>query len=650
MVVAGVILAQDRPITGVETAAFSGVDSWVRQYMEKYGFPGGSVAVVRNGKLVYARGFGFQDVDSRTPVQPATLFRIASLSKPITAAAVMKLVEQGRLRLDQRAFEILSDFRGPSGTIADDRARTITIEQLLNHTGGWDIDALGFDPMFQPIETSAELGVPAPAGCSDVIRRMLGRTLSFAPGTRYAYSNFGYCILGRVIEKLTGVTYEQYVREEILAPMGITTMRIGHTLPEGRASGETRYYMPAGAALARSVFPPVGANVPRPYGSWHLEAMDSHGGWIASAPELARFLANVNGQRGMPFLGADAWSRMAAPPAAPVYAGSGNFYGLGWSINPAGGRPNYFHGGGLDGTTTYMVKLNNGVSWVALFNMRPTSAANYISELDSGLNNAVGAALRLLTGDKDEFETFLGEKPLRIADWEGVLEAANFGTFFAPGAWVTIRGANLASGSRSWRADEIVDGRFPNSLDGVRVLFDGKPASVYYVSPTQINVQAPSDLPVRPVQVEVIREGVGRDVRMADVRPNAPGLFAYFAANTTWAAAVHLDGVVAGPESVDGTRVVHPGDRLLLFGNGFGSAPAGSVLDRVIPLTPLPVATLGGVPIEVEFAGYVSAGLLQANVRIPETFARTGDLAIQLRWGTPGISTVEIVKLAVRSR
>ena len=132
-------------------------------------------------------------------------------------------------------------------------------------------------------------GVPPPARCEIVIRYMLGQRLDFEPGTGYAYSNFGYCVLGRVIEKITGQGYEEYVKTTVLQAMGVNRMRIGRTLPEGRADGEVRYYDYPGAPLRERVFPGMG-QCPGPYGSFYLEAMDSHGAWIASALDLMRFL------------------------------------------------------------------------------------------------------------------------------------------------------------------------------------------------------------------------------------------------------------------------------------------------------------------------------------------------------------------------
>jgi N-acyl-D-amino-acid deacylase len=195
------------PITGDAVPGMASFDQGVRDVMQKYKIPGGAVAVVRNGKLLYARGFGYADVENKTLVQPDALFRIASVSKAITSAAIMKLVEDGKLALDDRVAPLIADLTPPAGATVDPRWDAITIRQLLDHTGGWDRDKPGgFDPMFVPAMAAAAVGAPAPASAETIIRFMKGRPLDFNPGEKFVYSNFGYCILGRVIESLSGIT------------------------------------------------------------------------------------------------------------------------------------------------------------------------------------------------------------------------------------------------------------------------------------------------------------------------------------------------------------------------------------------------------------------------------------------------------------
>ena len=234
-------------MTGAAAAELTALDEQIAKLMEKEAVPGGALAVVKNGRLVYARGYGLADRDAGKPVQPDSLFRIASVSKPFTAAAILVLVERGRLDLNAKVLDVLraADFL-PREKPTDARWNQITISQLLHHTAGFDREK-SFDPMFRSGEIAAATGTRPPADPIAIIRYMLTtQRLDFDPGTRYAYSNFGYCLLGRVIERLSGKKYEDAVRELILQPAGITRMRVGHTrlserggrrgaiLPEGR--------------------------------------------------------------------------------------------------------------------------------------------------------------------------------------------------------------------------------------------------------------------------------------------------------------------------------------------------------------------------------------------------------------------------------
>src|SRR5262249_3504 len=163
----------------------------------------------------YARGYGYADQATKEPVQPNSLFRIASISKPLTAAAVLQLVERGRLRLEDPIFDVLQ-LKEPKGNGVpfDERCRQMTILHLLQRRGG-GTRKNSFVPMSRSAAIVKQLHVQPPAKPQDIIRYMLRHPLEFDPGIKYAYSNFGYCLLGRVIEKVSGQSYEQYVRKEV---------------------------------------------------------------------------------------------------------------------------------------------------------------------------------------------------------------------------------------------------------------------------------------------------------------------------------------------------------------------------------------------------------------------------------------------------
>lgn len=372
-------------------------DREMETFMTARKIPGGALAVVKDRRLIYAQGYGWADREKKIPAEPDSLFRIASVSKPITAVAVLRLVEEGRISLETKAFPLLGLAPAvASFTDPEPRLQEITLRQLLQHTAGWDRDK-GFDPMFRPDQIARATNSKPPATPVNVIRYMLSRPLDFDPGTRYAYSNFGYCVLGRVIEKVSGQTYEAFVREKILAPAGITRMRLGATLDGQQASEEVRYYT-SDQGLAKNVFPAPPEQVPWPYGGFNLEAMDAHGGWIASVIDLARFAAALDDPAHSPLLKAETSSMMYAPPPAPVSrredgALAASYYGCGWSVRPVGapGQANYWHSGSLPGTNTLLVRLANGLSWAALFNLRSEDEKLPDGKIDHALHRAAAA-------------------------------------------------------------------------------------------------------------------------------------------------------------------------------------------------------------------------------------------------------------------
>src|SRR6478752_1714578 len=235
--------AEDVSITGVERPELAALDEWMKSFVAEHQIPGGALAIVKDGRLVYARGFGWADREAKTPVQPESLFRIASVSKPLTAVAILKLAETQRLKLADKVLDYLPlepHFEGAAKF--DERWRQITIAQCLSHTGGWDRDK-SYDPMFQAIRMTKSLKAELPITPPQIIRYQLGQQLDSDPGERYAYSNFGYSILGRIIEKVTGRPYEEYVRDEVLRPLGIERARIGGSLEDQRFEGEVKYYV-----------------------------------------------------------------------------------------------------------------------------------------------------------------------------------------------------------------------------------------------------------------------------------------------------------------------------------------------------------------------------------------------------------------------
>ena len=207
-----------------------------------------------------------------------------------------------------------------------------------------------------------------------------------------------------------------------------------------------------------------------------------------------------------------------------------------------------------------------------------------------------------------------------------VLNGGSFETGFAAGSWISIFGENLAPTARTWRPDEIVDGILPTQLDGVQVLINGRLAAVFFISPGQLNVQAPDDTAVGPVLVEVIRDGIGAASETANLQEAAPAFFMFDPEGRKFIAAVHADGVFVGKPDLFGgvlaARPAGPGDVILLFGTGFGltdpSVESGRVFSGAAPLSADVTIRFGGIEADVLFAGLSGAGLNQFNVVVPD--------------------------------
>lgn len=385
------VTQSDIPITGSAVPGMASFDLFVTDFMRRLAIPGGAVAVMRDGKLIYARGFGYADVENKTLVQPDALFRLGSVSKTLTATAVMKLVEEGKLKLDDRVAPLIAQLTPAPGATVDPRWDQITIRHLLNHAGGWDRDKPngGFDPIDRPEIAAAAVGAPAPASSETLIRYMKGMPLDFNPGERFAYSNFGYIVLGRVIERVSGMPYKDYVRTRVLLPVGANRTQQGRSRMTDALAEEVKYYSPPSwninAFLVPSVFPGEGL-VPLTYGGFHLEAGDASGGWVSSTIDLLRLVGGIDGRPSRPDILSAALIAEMTGSGPAVCANGACYYGAGWFVRPTQGDANWWHGGSLPGTTAMLVRTYDNVAWIGLFNGRVlTPTLDSVAELDAAL-------------------------------------------------------------------------------------------------------------------------------------------------------------------------------------------------------------------------------------------------------------------------
>ncbi len=339
-----------------DDAAFSSIDHSVSSFLQRNDMAGASVAIAKEGKLVFSKGYGWADKDNRVRTEPYHLFRVASVSKLITAAGIMKLAEEGKLKLDDHVF-------GPDGILnqppydiyIDHNVEDIKVEHLLNHSGGWT-NRWG-DPMFIPHAVARGLGKELPVDAEDIIHYMLGKRLHFKPGTMSSYSNLGYAILGKIIEKASGEDYESYIKTNLLYPLGIFDMRLGGSYLTERAELEVKYYEPSDTYLVTDH--KSEEKVPRSYGGNDIRTLGPAGGWLASSTDLLKFMLAIDGMN-LPedILKKESIETMTTPVKKYLDP-------MGWR----GVRKNYWYRTGtLAGTSALMVRNDNGISYVVLFN------------------------------------------------------------------------------------------------------------------------------------------------------------------------------------------------------------------------------------------------------------------------------------------
>ncbi|MCG8698365.1 MAG: beta-lactamase family protein [Bacteroidales bacterium] len=375
------IIPLSHKISGIElndsnTALF---DSTIVEFIRKNKIEGASVAVANKGRLVYAKGFGWASKDEEIPVSPNHLFRIASVSKLITAITIMKLVEEEKITLEDQVFgenAILS--RKPFNNYTDKRLEKITVKNLLEHTAGWN-NKKG-DPVFNSLYIAYKMNIPPPASSENIIDYSLQKGLDWTPGRKYSYSNLGYIILGEIIEEVTDMDYEEYVQFAILQPLGIYDMHIGRSLKENKYPNEVSYY-------DRSKMPKVwsfdGSKklVPVMYGGNNIEVLGAAGGWIASAPELAKLLVAVDGFSSRP----DNLSKETIDVMTSKSKKDKNL--IGWRNSDGYGT--WWRTGTLTGSAALVMRHKNELNWVVLFNTSIEKSSRIHSQLSGTMYKAL---------------------------------------------------------------------------------------------------------------------------------------------------------------------------------------------------------------------------------------------------------------------
>ena len=327
---------------------------YTQSFQRQFRVPAMSVAISRGGRFVYDHAGGMADPQHSIQAQEDSLFRIADVSKPITAVTIFSLIENGKLNLTDKVFgpgAILGTLYGkpPYKQYVVD----ITVDNLLTHTaGGWASDAN--DPMLH------NNGWDQAKLIASTIENV---PLASQPGTQWIYSNFGYCILGRIIEQVTGQPYASYVQSNILAPCGISAMQVGRNSERDRATNEVIY---------------IGQYSEEPY-KINIKRMDSTDGWIASSTQLVQFLNHVAGAPGIPSLLTPQTIQTMTTPATAYPEGDAR-YARGWMVSNNGAGA-WWHNGSLPGSTSLMMRTPDGLCSAAICNTRTEPH----QEMDSAL-------------------------------------------------------------------------------------------------------------------------------------------------------------------------------------------------------------------------------------------------------------------------
>lgn len=335
------------------------MDSIMQRYLKRWEIHGAQLAISRHDSLLYARGFGYADKDRQISMEPSYIMRMASVSKLVTATGIMKLRDMGKIRLSDKVF-------GPKGilndtfyvnSIRDKRYFDITVEQLLRHKAGFTNYA--GDAIFSTRYIMQQNHLTTPPDHRTLLRIVLRRHLGYTPGTAQRYCNIGYTLLSLIIEKRTGMSYENFMQRYVLNPAGCYDFHIAGNYLKDRRKNETVYYMHS-SSVPVPEFNNSGRMVVRCYGENDITTALGAGAWVASAAELCRLVASIDGDRTVP--------DVISPQAVKLMTQEmpDHQFSLGWNFTPRN-RP-WIRTGSLVGTSALVLRYPDGECWVFITN------------------------------------------------------------------------------------------------------------------------------------------------------------------------------------------------------------------------------------------------------------------------------------------
>ena len=340
-----------------EVQELAGLDKKMKNYLRKWFIKGGSLAIMRNDSLVYAKGYGWAEEEKGIPMEPGHIMRMASVSKLITAVGIMVLQDKGMLSIKDTVF-------GPSGIlqgtqldslIKDKNCHKITVEHLLRHQAGFYRD-----PLFSSRDIMHLMQLDHAPEADDYFRFVLPKRVRFQPGEWQRYSNFGYLLLSRIIEEVSGKSYEDFIKEDVLRPAGVYDMHIAGIYYDDKRENEVRYYTHEGDGKFIEEYNNSGRIVERCYGGNNIPMLSGAGAWCGSPAELARLVASIDGRNEVP----DIISKEAVEQMTGYY--DKDTFSLGWNdTHPAKG---WSRTGTLSGTTALVKYFPDGECWILITN------------------------------------------------------------------------------------------------------------------------------------------------------------------------------------------------------------------------------------------------------------------------------------------
>ena len=336
----------------------AGLDKRITSYMRQWHMKGASIAITRGDSLVYAKGYGWADEEKGVEMSPRHILRMASVSKLITAAGIMVLQDRGDLNIKDTVF-------GPTGILNDSTINSIirrkkdyhkiTVEHLLRHQAGFSRD-----PLFSSRDVIHQLQLDHAPEAEDFYRVVLNRRLKFAPGTWQSYSNFGYILLSKIIEEVSGMPYDEFIKQEVLEPAGCYDMHIAGIYYEDKRDNEVRYYTHEGDGKYIEEYTDSGVMVERCYGGNNIPMLSGAGAWCGSPAEIARFVASIDGRPEVE----DIISAESVELMTGYY--DKDTFSLGW--NDTHPNKGWTRSGTLSGTTAFIKVFPDGECWVFISN------------------------------------------------------------------------------------------------------------------------------------------------------------------------------------------------------------------------------------------------------------------------------------------